>query len=231
MRYHEIIDEYKIVADPGLAPLDVSQGQHVGIIQTGIGPLQVWKLVDQEQLVYVAVIPINDLFKSARPNGLSSGPKSPVAFLGFQITQGAIIARNAYTNPICRGKGIQSELFLFVNKVEGQKILSDTLWNSLIKSSKFNLKILYIPTKELFDIADIGKAKTQDGETVESPKNDSQDDGFYDSVTKKGQRFFYLIKSKERFIVEGYEISVMIDRHKTLGNILQPYRYFRDGDL
>jgi hypothetical protein len=55
--------------------------------------------------------------------------------------------------------------------------------------------------------------------------------GFYDASTKKGQRFFYLLEGKEHFIVEGYEMSVMKDRHKTMANILQPYRYFRDGDL
>jgi hypothetical protein len=193
MQYHEIIqeqeiiDEYKIVADPGLGPVDVSQGQHVGVIQTGIGPFQVWQLVDQDQMAYAAVIPQNDIHASARPPNLNiSGPASPVASLGFQIAQGVIIARNAYTHPLCRGKGIQSELFLFVNKVEGHKVLSDThlttageaLWDSLVRSAKFSLKILYIPTSEIFDVSEIGTSTTQDGETVDSPKNDSQDEWF-----------------------------------------------------
>jgi hypothetical protein len=233
MRYQEIIDEYQMVPDPGFTMPDFTSGQQVGTINTGAGPLQVWKRVDQDQIGYAAVDP------KADP---ATRLVNPASYLGFLVGQGLIVAKNALTDTAYQRKGISSELFLFVNQVEGHKILSDTqlttggeaLWNSLIQSQKFNPKILYVPTSELFDLSDIGQAKASDGEMVQSPRTDSADQNVFNKSTGKGQRFFYLLENAQKvFVVEEhgrtFRFSVDASKHRTFGSILQPPRYFTNG--
>ena len=229
MRYREIVDEYQMIPDPGFTMPDFSNGQQVGTINTGAGPMTIWKRVADDQIGYAAI---------DRKVGLSK----PASYLGFLVGRGLIVAKNALTDPAYQQKGISSELFLFVNQVEGHTILSDTqltvggeaLWNSLIRSGKYSAKILYVPTSELFDLSDIGQATAQDGQTIQSPKNDSSASDVFDPATKIGQRFFYLLENhRKEMVVEEhgrtFRFSVDPSKHRTMGDILQPPRYFADG--
>jgi hypothetical protein len=69
---------------------------------------------------------------------------------------------------------------------------------------------------------------------VISPQADSRDATFYDPNTRRGQRFFYLIETMDRFSFEEkgklYEYGIDIARHRLRGGILQPYRYFTNDD-
>ena len=229
MRYNEIFDEYQIIPNPKFTMPNFSKGKNVGNINTGAGPLEVWKIIVNNEINYAAIDP-------------KKGPKKPVAYLGFIVGTGLIMAKNALTNPAYKRKSIISELFLFVNQIEKHKILSDiqltiegeALWNSLIQSNKFNAKILYSPTSELFDLSDVGNAKTSDGEIVQSPKNDTFA-GVYDSNTGNGQRFFYLLENHDKILsfedagnIYNYNICESNHRHKS-GGLLQSPRYFANG--
>lgn len=227
MRISELT-EYQLIPPQTFTSQDFSAGEKVGVVRTGMGLLDIWKLEAAHEIAYGAIG--------------QTGPADPFGQLVFQeMSGGALIARNAWTKPGCEGKGIQSELFLFVNKVEQKKILSDSqltvdgekLWNSMIGSGKFQISVAYIPTGEIFGIDNIGKAKTSDGHDVISPKDDNFHPEFYDSKTEDGQRFFYLMEGKNsfEFLHEGVIYRFGVDRTKHIGDIVQPYRYFRDGDL
>jgi hypothetical protein len=176
MKWSEIIenkiDEYQSISAMPLSNIDCSSGKFVGRI--GIkalsSQLEIWKLDEDSEIVFGAIDP-------------SINPSDPVGYLGFSTMSGSkdiLIARAAFIKPAYRRKGIQSELFQFVNKVEGFKILSDTqltpdgeaLWNSLLKSPHFTSAIVYAPTGERFAVSDVGKMKTVDGFTIISPKDD-----------------------------------------------------------
>ncbi len=229
MKYQEIKEYQKTIQRPVPIP-DFTNGQQVGTIQTGVGPLEVWKMID-EHMGYAAV-------------DSKIGAQSPLSFLAFEVFSPAVlIARNATTLPAYQKKGISSELFLFVNKADGYKILSDTLltdsgeslWAALIASSKFSTKIAYLPTSETFVLSAVGIGKTRDGHIIKSPKDDNLDHNFYDSKTKQGQRFFYLIEAPDKFsFVDNKEIlceyGVDVNRLRWKGKILQPYRHFDDED-
>ena len=236
MRYNEIIDEYQMVPTPSFVMPDFSTGKYLGKIQSRTPiTLEVWKMSDDYNLSYAAIDP-------------KIGPTKPVAYLGFLIMTGVIMAKNALTEPSYQKQGILSELFLFVNKTEQYKILSDVelssggeaLWLSLIKSGRFSTKILYVPTGELFDLNDINKTTTSDGEPVISPKNDDKLSFIYNLTSKTGQRFFYLLE--QRVFENIFEENGDVKRHKAgiaIGHplyehcrkdgILQPYSYFEDG--
>jgi hypothetical protein len=134
-------------------------------------------------------------------------------------------------------KGVASEIVLFVNKVKGYPILSDTqltpsgeaLWQSLLRSGKFKEQILYIPTSERFSLTDAGR-NTKDGRTVILPHDDNFHSEFWDG--EKGQCFFYLIESEGNFIVEsdGRKYCYGVDRSKHGLGLMFPPQYFTDGD-
>ena len=222
MKYKEITEYQMVPTQPFKMP-DFSSGQYLSKIKSRKGDIfEIWKMVDEEHLGYAAIDP-------------KIGPKKPIAYLGFQMISVVMMAKNAYTLKKYQKQGILSELFLFVNRIEKYKIISDielspsgeALWISLIKSGKFKAKILYVPTAEIFNLSDIGTGQTSDGETVISPKNDDKINYIYNQTTNDGQKFFYLLenKSKEHLLVlENKQNNVFY--RKT--GILQPNSYFED---
>ena len=105
MRYKEIVDEYQIIPDPGFQMPSFTNGKMIGNINTGAGPLEVWKITVNNEINYAAVDP-------------KIGASKPAAYLGFMIGQGLIMAKNALTDPLYQKKSVISELFLFVNQIE-----------------------------------------------------------------------------------------------------------------
>jgi len=211
MRYKEIIGEYQKVPPQQFRNLDFSDGKRVGKISTKVGLFQVWVLENDIQIAYGVI---------------DSDPKNPIAVLGFRkFGDDVLMCKNAYTSPSFQRQGIVSELMYFVNKIIGNRILSDTqltddgeaVWKSLIKSSKFNTKIVYTPTEEVFDINDVGKKYTQDGTLVLSPIQDNESDDAFDDDTPNGQKFFYFL--------EGQYNPSSCSMNLMEGNILQPYRH------
>jgi hypothetical protein len=222
------LKEYQLIPPMDFLPIDFSTGHPIGKINTGAGVLEVWRLIDGDTVGYGAV-------------DYEIGPASPLAFLVFQeLPNGAFVSKNAFTVQAARNKGIQSELMLFVNKVENRTILSDTrmtpqgvaLWDSISRSGKTDIRILYVPTSERFDKSEIGVAKTQDDVTVIDPKDDFHSSSFYDSSTKQGQRFFFIMETREIFetIVDGvtYTYGMSPARHRM--GLIQPHRHFFDDE-
>jgi len=227
MRYREIIGEYQIIADPDFEMPDFTKGEAVGKIRTKLrGELQVWKMQDGDQIGYAAIRP-------------KIGPKKPLGYLGFKVGKNLLMARAAYVDPKYQKKAIASELMLFVNDIEGHKILGDTLltvggealWTSLIQSRRFDVKIFYQGRDgvELFDLSDVGQEQTHDGLTVISPKLDDKSRVIYSPKNPTGQRFFYFLEScgvitecALGFDPYGHHRSIKVD------HLIQCYCYFSD---
>lgn len=209
---------------------------YVGRVQYKNGILLLHKHETIEEIAFIANIPDYSID--------SSNPKlTPVAYLGFLKYQGVLMAKNAYTLPTFQKKGILSEMFYFVNKIDKHPIISDlelsvageAVWKSMIKSSAFDVKIFYVPTLEIFDLSDIKKTQASDGEIVQSPADDNKNDKMFSETNPNGQKYFYLIEGKDIFSMEYngklFERHFTTSSHLPNGNILQPYRYFRDGDI
>jgi hypothetical protein len=170
------------------------------------------------------------------------GAEHPIGYIGLQwLGDNLFCADNAFVDPNFQKRGILSELMLFIKKTSNLEILSDThmtkagiaLWNSLVKSPFFTAKIMDIKNNISFDFSDIG-SELPDGTIAIDPKDDNQAYDYYNPVTGRGQRFFYLLESPESFtyMVEGQQY-----KHGYLGgrtgpdDMLAPYGHFSDGDL
>jgi len=228
MKFKEVIDEYILVPNQKFNNVDLSSGNKVGNINTSVGILEVWKYEVGDEVIYGAVLD-------------AIGPTKPISFIGFVKGNNSLMAKNAWTETKFQMKGISSSLMMFVAKVDNDFILSDValsvsgvkLWDSLINSGRFDVKILYIPTMESFDLdkAD-GKTKTSDGEILIDPKYDNNDNNMYNNNTGKGQRFFYMIKVKDNFVVETqgqiFNFSMIKENH--LHKLIQPINYFYEDE-
>jgi len=228
----QFIGEYQKIADNnflGFKTLDFTGAPNVGHINTGVGTLDVYQIRSGNETAFGAI-------------DQNLGLKDPVCFLGF-LEKGPkiLIAKNAYTKNGYQKKGIASELFLLINQGFKNKIISDTemtdageaLWNSLKKSKNFSVKLFYIPTKEIFDISDIGKKKTSDGKTLIDPIYDNKSNFRYDEKPD-GQRFFYLLEvnKKIKSTKNGkiYEYNANLNLSIRPRRILQSYRYMNDEE-
>jgi GNAT superfamily N-acetyltransferase len=220
------LEEYQKIPPMPLGAPDFTPGGVVGTINTGSGVLAVWKIEDGDAVGYGAVDP-------------ASGPATPLGFLGFAKAGSALVAKNAWTDPAHVRKGIQSELFLFVNKAEKFSIISDTqltddgekLWQSLMKSLKFDSKIFYVPTRETFAVGEIGKSHTFDGSMVIDPVDDFFHGDFYDTGSNTGQCFFYLLEGRFMFVEHHQGKTYRFGYSRPgLSPLIAPQRYFADGE-
>ena len=222
-----VLYDWIIATSPEQTIPSFSNGKHVGSITTAAGNFEVWQYSEDNILELGAIDP-------------KIGPNDPIAFVYFQeMSQGSYISRRAATKKEYTRKGVMSELFKYMTQVLRHSFLSDThmsydgidLWNSLIKSGKFNTKILYAPSGELFELSDIGK-KTKDGCIIINPEMDSFYDNFYDPDTEEGQRFFYAMLSEGKIYTKkitetvGFGVPVGVVN----GIRVQRYQHFSLGD-
>lgn len=165
-----------------------------------------------------------------------------IAFVGIQEASGGIsFWRYATILPEFSRKGIVSEMMQFIINDIGTMLLNDTVMTqagvdllfSLIRSNKFKTSIAYLPTAELFTLADVGKS-TKDGSIIIPPERDSVDSDSYDPTTGAGQRFFYMLETLKSvpLVVEGIEYNrgYVHSRHKP-PSLYGNYRYFNTGDV
>lgn len=187
------ISEYVRVLSPVFKPIDFSNAQHVGNIGSGAGPLSVWRLVSENEVAYGAVL------------GTTPTDIVPVSMIVcLDLGNNYMMAKNAWTDPDYRGKGIQSNLFLYVNKTEKNILFSDThmsddgvkLWKSMETSGRFNIKIANLATSQSFDITEMGQV-ADDGSIVVDPKHDDAHDHLWNG--KNGQKYFWMMESIKRF--------------------------------
>lgn len=144
------------------------------------------------------------------------------------------IGRNAFTDKQYKGNNLASELFAFVNLDLGMKIISDTkmtkdgiyLWHKLAKNPQIKTKIVYLPTKEIFDISDVGRKKTKDGLVVIHPKDDNN---LGDIGKEGGQNFFLILEciKSGKLLGENF-IYTKGERIKYLNTYIQFYPFFLD---
>ena len=226
MRFNELKLYEWVISSADFTMPDFSEGKLIGKISTAIGNLDLYSRVEDGVLGIAAVDP-------------NIGKQTPLGYVGFQkINSTWYITKNAFTEKAYKRNGIISEILKFAASNVGISFLSDThmsndgveLWHSLIRSNKFNFKILYVPTVELFDLNEIGSS-TADDEIVILPDNDLKSENFYNSSTKEGQRFFYAVIGDDLTINEGFVPVNGYGQPSGLSDLIQRYRNFDKGSF
>ena len=200
---------------------------HVGNAGYKDGSLWIYSKTDGDQIGYWGRIANTDI---------------DVAFVGLVRAGDVFYAKQVVIHPDHARKGIISEMILFIIKHEKKPLMNDTdltpngkdLWMSLVNSGKFDVSVVYLPTQQKFTLDQIG-SRASDGAPVIRPEDDNFQDGFYDSSTGEGQRYFYLLESTRAtidLIEEGAKYSRKYDFQRAApAEWFTAYRYFGNDDI
>ena len=217
---HENLNEYDTIPPFEYDPMNLSDGDYVGNISTGMGQLKVYRMQFGAEVIF-----------GAGKEGEDTIADITIEYLG----DGLGMMRSVWTAVEARGMGVASELALFVHAVVGMTILNDTtltpqgaaLRQSLIRSGNFEVSIFDMKFRKYHKPSEIG-SETEDGVVILDPKDDDDVDYMWAPNHQDGQRFFWALKAKGKItsVVEGetYEYSVSPMHHRP--GATRPPRYF-----
>lgn len=217
------LNEYISVPDPGFQNQDFSLGNHAGNVNTVLGILHVYRMVFDNNTLWYALIDPN------------IGQSSPLCYILFKYMDDLpLLRKNAFCVTEYRGKGLISELNLFIAKVDAMSMISDTkmtlsgvkVWEKMFRMYPNHCGIYHGPTKTIFSRNLIGSI--QNGIKIVDPVNDNQSEKYWFQDPILGQKWFYIFQSFNESLItedEHYNFNAI---HRNLESFY-PYYSFGDG--
>ena len=217
------LKEYLIIDDPGFTNQDFSKATLIGKTNSQLGMLDVYRVAFTNSTIWYALV------------NSEIGPIAPLCYISFEFKEGLpLLRKNSYCQPQYRGKGLISELNLFVAKIEHESMISDTMmtisgekvWEKMINRYPNNCGIFHGPTKTVFSFDKIGTK--QNGILVIDPKKDKLSIDYWFKNPTQGQKWFYIFQSFN-------EPPITEDDHMRFNSIkrnlhsYQPYPAFGEG--